>query len=102
MGARQGGSQGGGQGDGQGDSQGDSQGRGAAVGSWREAFLRAPYLRDVFIAIGVLSETFETAITWERFPAFHDRVTGAVRSALGDVCGGRHGHTLNPGVLIDP
>ncbi len=45
-----------------------------AVGSWREAFLRAPYLRDVFVAIGVLSETFETAITWERFPAFHARV----------------------------
>ncbi len=43
-----------------------------AVVSWREAFLRAPYLRDVFIAIGVLSETFETAITWERFPAFHE------------------------------
>jgi alkyldihydroxyacetonephosphate synthase len=59
-----------------------------AVGSWREAFLRAPYLRDVFVAIGVLSETFETAITWERFPAFHDRVVGAVTSALGDVCGG--------------
>ena len=39
--------------------------------SWREAFLRAPYLRDVFVAMGVISETFETAITWERFPAFH-------------------------------
>jgi len=61
---------------------------GDAVGSWREAFLRAPYLRDVFIAIGVLSETFETAITWERFPAFHDRVIGEVTNALGDVCGG--------------
>ena len=48
--------------------------RSRPVGSWREAFLRAPYLRDVFIAIGVLSETFETAITWERFPAFHERV----------------------------
>src|SRR5207248_10329032 len=32
---------------------------GDAVGSWREAFLRAPYLRDTFVAIGVLSETFE-------------------------------------------
>ena len=49
-------------------------GGGGGVGSWREAFLRAPYLRDTFIAIGVLSETFETAITWERFPAFHERV----------------------------
>jgi alkyldihydroxyacetonephosphate synthase len=61
---------------------------GEAVGSWREAFLRAPYLRDVFIAIGVLSETFETAITWERFPAFHERVLSAVSGAVHDVCGG--------------
>ena len=60
---------------------------GEAVGSWREAFLRAPYLRDVFIAIGVLSETFETAITWDRFPAFHDRVLSAVGDAVRGVCG---------------
>jgi alkyldihydroxyacetonephosphate synthase len=59
-----------------------------AIGSWREAFLRAPYLRDVFIAIGVLSETFETAITWERFPAFHERVIDEVNGALSEVCGG--------------
>ncbi len=32
--------------------------------------------------MGVLSETFETAITWERFPAFHERVMGAARQAL--------------------
>jgi alkyldihydroxyacetonephosphate synthase len=65
-------------------------GRGGAsdsVGSWREAFLRAPYLRDVFVAIGVLSETFETAITWERFPGFHERVLTSVRRAVRDVCG---------------
>jgi alkyldihydroxyacetonephosphate synthase len=62
-------------------------GGGEAVGSWREAFLRAPYLRDVFIAIGVLSETFETAITWERFPEFHDRVLTAARDAVRDTCG---------------
>jgi alkyldihydroxyacetonephosphate synthase len=61
---------------------------GGAVGSWREAFLRAPYLRDVFIAIGVLSETFETAITWERFPAFHERVLTEVSAAVRNVCGG--------------
>jgi alkyldihydroxyacetonephosphate synthase len=57
-------------------------GGGGAVGSWREAFLRAPYLRDVFIVIGVLSETFETAITWERFPAFHERETADTSEAL--------------------
>ena len=42
-----------------------------AVGAWRGAFLLAPYLRDTFVACGVLSETFETAITWDRFEEFH-------------------------------
>jgi alkyldihydroxyacetonephosphate synthase len=65
-----------------------SGGREGAVGAWREAFLRAPYLRDTFVAMGVLSETFETAITWDRFPAFHERVTGAVEEALREACGG--------------
>jgi alkyldihydroxyacetonephosphate synthase len=60
---------------------------GDAVGSWREAFLRAPYLRDTFIAIGVLSETFETAITWDRFAAFHDTVIERARSAVVEICG---------------
>jgi alkyldihydroxyacetonephosphate synthase len=58
-----------------------------AVGSWREAFLRAPYLRDVFIATGVLSETFETAITWDRFPDFHRSVLARTTDAIHEVCG---------------
>jgi alkyldihydroxyacetonephosphate synthase len=66
---------------------GSASGSSEAVGSWREAFLRAPYLRDVFVAIGVLSETFETAITWERFPAFHERVVADVSAGVRDVCG---------------
>jgi alkyldihydroxyacetonephosphate synthase len=59
-----------------------------AVGSWRSAFLRAPYLRDTFVAMGVLSETFESAITWERFESFHDSVLQATRGALEEICGG--------------
>src|SRR5439155_5248206 len=58
-----------------------------AVSSWREAFLGAPYVRDVFVAMGVLSETFETAITWERFAAFHERVEAAAWEAVREVCG---------------
>jgi alkyldihydroxyacetonephosphate synthase len=54
-----------------------------ASSEWRSAFLRAPYLRDTLVAIGVLSETFETAITWERLPAFVETVKGTVREALG-------------------
>ena len=44
--------------------------RGESEGAWRDAFLRAPYLRDTLSWRGVLSETFETAITWDRFDDF--------------------------------
>jgi alkyldihydroxyacetonephosphate synthase len=57
--------------------------RGGGSGAWRDAFLRAPYLRDTFVAMGVLSETFETAVTWDRLPALVESVGGAVREALG-------------------
>ena len=63
---------------------GDVEEREDSVGAWRGAFLRAPYLRDTFVAMGVLSETFETAITWDRFPAFHEQVLGAAREASGE------------------
>jgi alkyldihydroxyacetonephosphate synthase len=69
-----------------------SRGGGDAVGAWREAFLGAPYLRDMLVALGVISETFETAITWERFPDFHERVSGAAEEALARVCGGGRVH----------
>jgi len=60
---------------------------GDAVSSWRAAFLGAPYLRDLLVAIGVLAETFETAITWERFAAFHERVSAAAEQATREACG---------------
>jgi alkyldihydroxyacetonephosphate synthase len=61
-------------------------GRSGAVGAWREAFIAMPYLRDALLQLGVLSDTFETAITWDRLPAFHAAVVGAVREALGEPC----------------
>lgn len=39
-------------------------------------------------AVRFVHETFETSITWERFPAFHESVPEAKRRALGEVCGG--------------
>src|SRR4051812_15940063 len=39
-----------------------SGGGGGAVSAWREAFLAMPYLRDALLQLGVLSDTFETAI----------------------------------------
>ncbi len=58
-----------------------------AVGAWRGAFLLAPYLRDTFVACGVLSETFETAITWERFEDFHATVMETARRAASEASG---------------
>ncbi|HEV7615357.1 MAG TPA: FAD-binding oxidoreductase [Solirubrobacterales bacterium] len=62
-------------------------GEDGGVGAWRGAFLLAPYLRDTFVACGVLSETFETAITWDRFEEFHASVTAATREAVARVSG---------------
>ncbi len=58
------------------------------VGAWRSAFLHAPYLRDSLVACGVLSDTFETAITWDRFPDFHAEVMETARRAVASACGG--------------
>jgi alkyldihydroxyacetonephosphate synthase len=61
--------------------------REGAAGAWRRAFLEAPYLRDALIAMGMISETFETAITWDRFPEFHAQVTAAATGAVRRICG---------------
>lgn len=59
-----------------------------AAGAWKNSFLRAPYTRDALVAMGLVVETFETSITWDRFDAFHASVKGAVETALAEVCGG--------------
>jgi alkyldihydroxyacetonephosphate synthase len=64
----------------------DARAEQSAVDVWRNAFLLAPYLRDTFVACGVLSETFETAITWDRFEEFHARTMEAVRARVAEVC----------------
>ncbi|HEY2478015.1 MAG TPA: FAD-binding protein, partial [Solirubrobacterales bacterium] len=60
---------------------------GGAAESWRGAFLLAPYLRDTFVSCGVLSETFETAITWDRLEDFHATVMETARRAVSEVSG---------------
>jgi alkyldihydroxyacetonephosphate synthase len=59
----------------------------SAVDRWRNAFLAAPYLRDGFVACGVLSDTFETAITWDRFEDFHATVMEAAKKKVEEVSG---------------
>ncbi len=57
------------------------------AGAWRRAFLQAPYVRDVLVACSVIAETFETAIPWNTFPAFHEAVMQTTRDAVKRVCG---------------
>jgi alkyldihydroxyacetonephosphate synthase len=71
-----------------GPTESDDASRTGAAGAWRQAFLDAPYLQSALLSIGVLSDTFETACTWTRFPELHARVTAAVSQALADECGG--------------
>lgn len=52
--------------------------RAGAAENWRNAFIRAPYTRDALVSLGVISETFETACTWDRFSALHAAATAAV------------------------
>jgi alkyldihydroxyacetonephosphate synthase len=64
-----------------------SEHRSGAAGAWREAFLRMPYWRDPAVGLGVIMDTFETAITWDRFEPFYRSVKsdvgGAVKRATG-------------------
>ena len=69
------------------ESAGDT-GRQGAVGAWRNAFLGAPYQRNITTGLGLVAETLETAITWERWPAMDEMVRGALQETLDRVCGG--------------
>jgi alkyldihydroxyacetonephosphate synthase len=60
---------------------------GQAASQWRQTFTRMPYLRNAYPAMGVLAETFETAITWDAFARFHENVLGATKEAAARECG---------------
>jgi alkyldihydroxyacetonephosphate synthase len=57
-----------------------STGSGAG-GDWRSAFLAMPYLRDTLIQTGVVNDTFETAITWDKLGDLREAVRAAVPHA---------------------
>ena len=61
--------------------------REGAAGLWRNAFLRMPYARERLVRRAIITDTFETAITWERFEAFHDTVKAATERAIREVTG---------------
>ena len=40
--------------------------RSGSSGNWRSSFIKAPYLRESFTRRGIIQDTFETAITWDK------------------------------------
>jgi alkyldihydroxyacetonephosphate synthase len=61
------------------------EGSGAA---WRSSFLRAPFMREQLVLLGLVVETFETATTWDRIPSLISDVTERTTEALREVCDG--------------
>ncbi|MCH6161361.1 FAD-binding oxidoreductase [Streptomyces marispadix] len=62
-------------------------GSGDAVGAWRSAFLRMPYVRDGLARMSAITETFETACTWDRFPALYEEVRTGIGAAVEEITG---------------
>ena len=61
--------------------------REGAAGVWRNAFIRMPYAMERLILRGVINDTFETSITWERFEKFHDAIKAATENAILETTG---------------
>lgn len=58
-----------------------------AAQRWRTAFIRMPYLRERTVPRGIITDTFETAVTWDRFEALHGAVVQATERAIREVTG---------------
>jgi alkyldihydroxyacetonephosphate synthase len=58
-----------------------------AAGVWRNAFIRMPYAREFLHPAAIINDTFETAITWDRFEGFHDKVKSATERGILEATG---------------
>lgn len=58
-----------------------------AAGQWRNTFIRAPFYREYSTACGVMRETYESSVTWDKFPDFHANVKAAMQKAVREITG---------------
>ena len=63
-------------------SAGSDEHRRGAAGAWRKAFIRMPYWRDPAVGLGIIMDTFESAITWDRFESFYQSVRQEVQAVI--------------------
>ena len=70
------------------DGRSDEARRPEAVGAWRNAFINAPYQRNASMGMGLVAETLETSITWDRWHEMDGAVRNSLQDAMDRVCGG--------------
>lgn len=68
-------------------AEGTDEHRSGAAGAWRKSFLRMPYWRDPAVGLGVIMDTFESAITWDRFEEFYRCIKSEVGAAIARATG---------------
>ncbi len=69
------------------DGDGSGSERDAVADTWRSAFLRMPYRRDGMARMSALTETFETATTWDRIEELYEVVRHEVGAVIREVTG---------------
>ena len=66
----------------------DSQAhRSGSSGTWRNSFIKAPYLRESFTRRGIIQDTFETSITWDKSKDFIQAVKDDASKAILEITG---------------
>jgi len=70
------------------DGERDGSGPPGGAGAWRRSFIAGGGGIGAAAGLGLVAGTFETAVTWDRWPAFDAAVRAATLAALDEVCGG--------------
>ena len=61
--------------------------RSGSSGNWRNSFIKAPYLRESFTRRGIIQDTFETAITWDKSFEFIENIKKQSAKAILEITG---------------
>ncbi len=55
--------------------------------TWRNAFIRMPYYRNKLTGHGIIADTFETAITWDKFDDLYHGVKAGMQKIIKELTG---------------
>ena len=61
--------------------------RSGSSGNWRSSFIKAPYFRESFTRRGIIQDTFETSITWERAHSFITEIKSDISKTIEKISG---------------